>query len=160
MLSSSLLSYLLPLSLLQSTPLSPRQHPRPIPSHRISLSLPRLRIGSTNDSVPSFLLWQGSSSNQESSIVSVAFKPSGLKEADGEERESVAVLEKSPREEEGEDVDTEWYYEAADEEELRQEQELWRLLLTGEDGKISPLFQELLVEEKDRQLKRPAFRNA
>ena len=50
-----------------------------------------------------------------------------------------------------EDLELTWYYSAADEEELRQERELWKWLLTNdENGKISDLFKELVDDRVSR----------
>ncbi|GAA5838947.1 hypothetical protein JCM3766R1_004538 [Sporobolomyces carnicolor] len=139
LLSNALLSYLLPTSLLHTT-----QHysiPRPSsPSLRAPLEGrdPSRYLGA-------FTLPKSSSIRDERE----QREPRG-EAVKGDE------LGDSNDDDDAEDLELAWYYSAADEEELRQERELWKWLLTNdENGKISDLFKELL---DDRPVERKGNR--
>ncbi|GAA6010203.1 hypothetical protein JCM11491_005389 [Sporobolomyces phaffii] len=153
MVSASFLSYLLPLSLLQS---GPALQPRPTPSSsRTSLGLPLLRTlrSRPNTSFALSLEDVQVPDRTTNGVHLVALDPtSSSVQDDGgfqEQRDSEAV----PLIESDEPDDLEWYYEAADEVELRQEQDLWKWLLqelsagSTDKTKVAELFKELLVDE-------------
>jgi len=144
MLSTSIFSYLLPLSLIQSSiPLSSR----PVPSGRISLSLPLSLRNNNAPSLPSLLA---------NALALPDWAPTGL----NNEAMTVSGEEGGSWENKAVQTDSEvdegvWYYGLAAEEELQQERELWRLLLraTSKNGEIPSFFRDLVEGHDFRKVR-------
>ncbi|GAA6061792.1 hypothetical protein JCM10212_004848 [Sporobolomyces blumeae] len=144
MLPTSILAFFLPLSIV-------RPNPAPPPSALAGLEpRPRQSLRSSSHRLPVAFVRLDSVDARTTRPVELAARLSSRSTAKQTDEEPLS-LDEDDEESEAENIvdDAGWEFGPADEEELRQEQELWETLLrsTSKDGKVSRLFADLVRRE-------------